>query len=149
MQLNEFLEGELILPFLEADNKTAVLEELLLPLGQKWPQLDLENAKTVLLEREGLGSTGIGDGIAIPHGKLEVLEEVAVVVGRSQQGVDFNALDQQPCHIFFLVMAPEHVAGMHLRILATISRTLKDEVFRRSFLQAEGKKDLWHLLQAS
>ncbi|ACV68883.1 PTS sugar transporter subunit IIA [Desulfohalobium retbaense] len=149
MQLNEFLEGELILPDLTARDKAGVLEELVTPLGHKWPQLDLESAKAVLLEREGLGSTGIGDGIAIPHGKLDVLDEVSVVVGRSLPGVEFDALDQKPCHIFFLVMAPEHVAGMHLRILATISRTLKDEVFRQSFMQAEGKEGLWQLLQAT
>jgi PTS system nitrogen regulatory IIA component len=149
MQLNEFLAGELILPELKAQGKPEVLEELVAPLGPKWPQIDLKDAQEVLLEREQLGSTGIGDGVAIPHGKLDSLEEITVVVGRSSKGVDFQALDKKPCHIFFLVMAPEYVAGMHLRILACISRMLKDEVFRQSFIQAKGKEGLWELLQTT
>ncbi|WP_419787971.1 PTS sugar transporter subunit IIA [Pseudodesulfovibrio sp.] len=147
MQLGEFLEKDLILPELTSASKAQVLEELIAPLGTKYPEMDTDLAVRVLLDRERLGTTGIGDGIAIPHGKLEDLEKVIVVVGRSRDGVDFEALDHEPCHIFFLVLAPEQVAGMHLRILAQISRLLKDESFRRQFLDADDLDSLWTMLK--
>lgn len=147
MKLGDYLEKDLVLPDLASGNKSEVLSELIEPLGKKHPELDTDLAVRVLLDREQLGTTGIGDGIAIPHGKLEDLEEVLVVVGRSREGVDFDALDHNPCTIFFLVLAPEQVAGMHLRILAQISRVLKDEGFRREFMDADGLDRLFALLQ--
>ena len=109
--------------------------------------MDTDQAVRVLLDREKLGTTGIGDGIAIPHGKLEDIEKVIVIVGRSKSGIEFEALDHKPCSIFFLVLAPESVAGMHLRVLAQISRILKDETFRKEFLDAADSDALWKLLQ--
>ncbi len=135
-----------MLPALQADTKPAVLDELVTPVATVQPGFDTAKAKQVLLEREYLGTTGIGDGIAIPHGKLPDLEKIILVVGRSAGGVDFEALDLKRCSIFFLVLAPEQVAGMHLRILAHISRLLKEEAFRNEFMHAPDKESLWKLL---
>jgi PTS system nitrogen regulatory IIA component len=148
MQLKDYLDKDLILPDLASQNKSAVLQELLSPLGATHPELDLVKAHTILMERENLGSTGIGDGVAIPHGKMDALADIVLIVGRSLEGVEFAALDKSPCHIFFLVLAPEQVAGLHLRILAQISKILKDPSFRQSFLQANGQGGLWKLLQS-
>ncbi|WP_461834407.1 PTS sugar transporter subunit IIA [Desulfothermus sp.] len=148
MELTEYLSKDLILPELKATTKQEVLKELVKPLEGKFPKLNIKNAYKVLLEREQLGSTGIGDGVAIPHGKLRELNKIIVVIGRSFLGVDFDALDKKPCHIFFLVLAPENVAGLHLRILAHISRILKEPGFRRAFMEAEGVEGIWKLLQA-
>jgi PTS system nitrogen regulatory IIA component len=148
MKLSDYLAKELILPELESETKSDVLNELVAPLGVQYPEMDTDHAVRVLLDRERLGSTGIGDGIAIPHGKLEDLEKVIVVVGRSRNGVEFEALDHSPCTIFFLVLAPEQVAGMHLRVLAQISRLLKDEEFRKAFLTADDLEGLWTLLKS-
>ncbi|MEZ7195614.1 PTS sugar transporter subunit IIA [Pseudodesulfovibrio karagichevae] len=147
MKLSDYLAKELILPELKSETKSDVLNELVAPLGEQYPEMDTDHAVRVLLDRERLGSTGIGDGIAIPHGKLEDLEKVIVVVGRSRNGVEFEALDHSPCTIFFLVLAPEQVAGMHLRVLAQISRLLKDEEFRKAFLSADDLEALWALLK--
>ncbi|QGY41133.1 PTS sugar transporter subunit IIA [Pseudodesulfovibrio cashew] len=147
MKLGDYLVKDLILPNLTSDSKSGVLMELIAPVGKTEPEVDTDHAVRVLLDRERLGTTGIGDGIAIPHGKLENLEKVIVVAGRSPEGVDFEALDHRPCFIFFLVLAPEQMAGLHLRILAQISRVLKDEAFRKRFLEAEGRDELWNLLQ--
>lgn len=147
MQLGEYLDKDFILPDLQAQAKHEVLAELIAPIGAKRPQVDVARAHKVLMEREGLGTTGIGDGIAIPHGKLPGLDTIIVAVGRSRKGVAFESLDFKPCSIFFLVLAPEQVAGLHLRILAHISRLLRDEEFRRLFLAAEGLDALWTLLQ--
>ncbi len=146
MELSQLLSKELILPELKSTSKAEVLKELLEPVGEKFPNLNLKKAYNVLIEREQLGSTGIGDGVAIPHGKLQELKDILVVVGRSFTGVDFDALDKKPCHIFFLVLAPENVAGMHLRILANISRLVKDQEFRHSFMEAKGVEGIWELL---
>ncbi|WP_319466964.1 PTS sugar transporter subunit IIA [uncultured Pseudodesulfovibrio sp.] len=147
MKLGDYLEKELVLPSLTSENKSEVLKELVAPLGEKYPEMDTDQAVRVLLDREKLGTTGIGDGIAIPHGKLENLDKVILVVGRSSSGIEFEALDNKPCSIFFLVLAPEQVAGMHLRILAQVSRILKDEAFRSAFLQADTHDALWELLK--
>ncbi|WP_319543914.1 PTS sugar transporter subunit IIA [uncultured Pseudodesulfovibrio sp.] len=147
MKLGDYLAKELVLPEMLSETKSDILKELITPLGDKYPEMDTDLAVRVLLDREKLGTTGIGDGIAIPHGKLENLDKIVVIVGRSLQGVEFDALDHQPCSIFFLVLAPEQAAGMHLRILAQISRLLKDETFRQSFLEADSIDELWGLLK--
>lgn len=149
MILRDFLSKDLLLPELQARNKAEVLAEMVAVLAQNLPNMDAEAAFRVLTDRESLGSTGIGDGVAIPHGKLEGLERIVLVVGRSVEGVDFDALDRKPCHIFFMVLAPEQVAGMHLRILASITRLLKDESFRKAFLTAEDKELFWDALSTT
>ena len=146
MQLGDYLEKDLVLSDLNSQGKEEVLKELVLALGKRYENLDTDLAVRVLLDREQLGTTGIGDGIAIPHGKIDGIDDVMLVVGRSLTGVDFEALDSKPCSIFFLVLAPEEVAGMHLRILAQISRVLKDEQFRERFHSAESHDAIWKLL---
>jgi len=147
MQLADYLDRDLVLPDLKSDSKPKVLEELLYPLQEKWKEFDVDKARDILLEREKLGSTGIGNGVAIPHGKMDELENIVLVVGRSLQGLDFEALDRELCTIFFLVLAPEDVAGTHLRLLAHISRLLKDPEFRGNFMEAQDRDGLYHLLE--
>ena len=106
-------------------------------------------ALSVLLDREGLGTTGIGDGVAIPHGKLPALSSIIVLVGRSRQGVDFEALDFKPCTLFFLVPRPgadDRDSPAHF--LAHISRLIKDDSFRKEFFEAADRDALFKLLQA-
>ena len=147
MKLGDYLSEDLVLHSLTANGKSDVLNELIAPLSDKYPEMDTDQAVRVLLDREKLGTTGIGSGIAIPHGKLENLDEVIVVVGRSSSGVKFDALDHKPCSIFFLVLAPEKNAAIHLRILAQVSRVLKEEAFRTAFIQADSPEELWQLLK--
>jgi PTS system nitrogen regulatory IIA component len=147
MKLGEYLEPEYVLADVQAKTKKEVLREMLGPL-QDMPGVDPDKALDILLEREKLGTTGIGDGIAIPHGKLDGLGRIVLTVGRSAEGVDFQALDHRPCHIFFMVLAPEQAAGMHLRILAHISRLLKNEGFRDRLLEADADS-LYKLIAAT
>jgi PTS system nitrogen regulatory IIA component len=100
----------------------------------------------VLLDREKLGSTGIGDGIAIPHGKIKDLGGVVASFGRSPEGVDFESLDQKPAHLFFLLVAPENSAGVHLKALARISRLLKHPSFRKRLMEAENEEELFQII---
>ena len=148
MKLAEYLDKDLIISDLSARTKKEVLAELVSQLPGKFPGVDPVRVAQVLLDREMLGTTGIGDGIAIPHGKLDSLDQVMVIVGRSREGVDFASLDHKPATIFFTVLAPSSVVGLHLKILATISRLLKDNAFRQAFADAEGGDGLWRLLQS-
>lgn len=149
MRLEDYLQPEFVLGELASESKAEVLAELVAPVKARLPDFDDKRAHRVLLDRENLGTTGIGDGVAIPHGKMESLEKIVIIVGRSLKGVSFDALDFKPCRIFFVVLAPEHVAGLHLRILAHISRLLSDETFRRAFLAAENDAALWRVLTAA
>jgi PTS system nitrogen regulatory IIA component len=149
MQLEEYLQPEFVIGELASESKSEALAELVALVRTRWPDFDVSQAHRVLMDRESLGTTGIGDGVAIPHGKMENLEKIVIIVGRSLKGVNFDALDFKPCRIFFVVLAPEHVAGLHLRILAHISRLLSDESFRRAFLAAENDAALWQVLTAA
>lgn len=149
MRLEDYLQPDFVIGELASESKPDVLAELIAPIKARWPDFDDARALQVLLDRENLGTTGIGDGVAIPHGKMENLEQIVIVVGRSLKGVNFDALDFKPCRIFFLVLAPEHVAGLHLRILAHISRLLSDESFRHAFMSAENNAALWQVLTAA
>lgn len=137
MNLSEFLSPEAVLSDLEADNKVAALTELVQGLIRTDQELDPDQLVKILLEREKLGSTGIGDGIAIPHGKVPGLEQLLICFGRSQGGLDFDSMDGRPTHLFFLLLAPENSTGSHLTALAKLSRMLKNKLFRENLLKAE------------
>lgn len=149
MRLDEYLATQAVSADLSAGTKDDVLAELVGLLVGAHPDIDAGRALAVLRERERLGTTGIGDGVAIPHGKLGGLDRLVVAVGRSRRGVDFDALDQRPCHVFFLLLAPEGAAGQHLRLLAHISRMLKSEDFRNALLNAPDADAFVKLLAAA
>jgi len=146
MKITEMLKREFVLEQLVAGNKRDALAELAGVFAQGRTKVDSEAMLHVLLERERLGSTGIGDGIAIPHGKLPGLEEMVVSFGRSRDGIAFEAMDGKPVHLFFLLMAPENSAGLHLKALAKISRMLKDANFRKNLLEAKMQEDLFRII---
>jgi PTS system nitrogen regulatory IIA component len=102
----------------------------------------------VLIERERLGSTGIGDGIAIPHGKMENLDQLLLAFGRSKSGVEFDSLDGKPAYLFFLVVAPDKSAGIHLKALARISRLLKSGAVRKDLMEAKGAPEIFEVIKA-
>jgi PTS system nitrogen regulatory IIA component len=145
MRILDSLKEESIISELNATDKKGVLEKLTDPVA-KASGVNQEEMIRVLLERERLGSTGIGGGIAIPHGKLKSLESLLVGFGRSHKGVDFEALDGKPAHLFFLLMAPENSTGAHLRMLARISRLLKDSTFKRRLMTAVDRRDLYTVI---
>ena len=126
----------LVLPALAATSKKEALRELAGAVHHEQPQLDAEMLYAILLERENLGTTGIGDGIAIPHGKITGLAEITICFGRSRQGIAFEALDGKPTHLFFLLLAPEEAAAPYLSSLAEISRFLKNPATRERLLHA-------------
>lgn len=146
MKIIDLLDPECILPNLEASSKRGVLEELAAVLVSGHKEVTLQNVVEVLLERERLGSTGIGDNIAIPHGKLSELSRMLLAFGRSPKGVDFDSMDGKPSHLFFLLLAPVNSSGLHLKALAKISRMLMSQAFRDSLMSSDGAKEILQLI---
>ncbi len=147
MIISTLLQPDDIIAEMASSGKDEVLAELAGRVVEHHPCLDRDELVRVLQERERLGSTGIGDGIAIPHGKLKQAREMALVFGRSRCGLDFNALDGRPVHLFFLLIAPEGEIGIHLKMLARISRLLKDPAVRRRLLEAPDAAALHSIIQ--
>jgi PTS system nitrogen regulatory IIA component len=123
-----------------------VLSELCRPLAQA-QKVDGQKLLETLLEREKLGSTGIGEGVAIPHGKVASLPALAASFGRSTAGVDFRAIDGRPTNLFFALFAPENSAGVHLKALARISRIFKNPAFREAILKAADAVEIYRLIE--
>jgi PTS system nitrogen regulatory IIA component len=145
MRILDILKEEAIISDLNATDKRGVLERLTGAVA-KASGVNQEEMVRVLLERERLGSTGIGGGIAIPHGKLKSLESLLVGFGRSLKGVEFEAMDGKPAHLFFVLMAPEDSTGDHLRMLARISRLLKDSTFKERLMTAADGHELYMVI---
>lgn len=146
MKISELLNPQAIVADLKASGKDAALAELTEALLTVAPTLRRDDVLQVLQERERLGSTGIGDGVAIPHGKLKGMPELMLAFGRSQGGVDFESMDGQPAHLFFLLLAPEESVGIHLKTLARISKLLKDADVRQKMLEAADSEQIYQLI---
>ena len=149
MKITDFLEEKAIGVELTSTNKDGVIRELvhyLVKAGQIKPA-DEEKLVPILLAREALGSTGIGQGVGIPHGKTNVVRQLVGAFGISRRGVNFDSLDGETAQIFFLLLAPEDSAGPHLKALARISRLLKDRYFRESLKEAKDEKQVIRIIQ--
>jgi len=146
MKITDILDESSIIQDLRSTTKKGILEELSSVLVERGKLPDRDKVVEVLLEREKLGSTGIGDGIAIPHGKMKGIKELVTSFGRSITGVDFESIDNKPTHLFFLLVAPENSAGIHLKALARISRLLKDSSFRNRLMEAKDRQDLFRII---
>ncbi|HUY28234.1 MAG TPA: PTS sugar transporter subunit IIA [Candidatus Binataceae bacterium] len=147
MKITEILTPEMVLPELKSNTKPELLGELAAALSAHYPEIKLGDLTAVLLERERLGSTAIGDGIAIPHGKLPGVTRILGAFGRHREGVDFESLDGNPTQLFFVLVAPEDSASLHLKALARVSRLLKDDTFRTHLLNAPGASEIFKLIK--
>ena len=140
------LKIEFINAHLLAKSKDEALEELINTIIRGGLKLNSSSIIDILKQRESLGSTGIGDGVAIPHGKISDLNDIVVAFGRSDEGIVYDSLDGKPVHLFFLLLAPENSAGQHLKILAKISKMLKDANFRKKLLKAGSQSELYKII---
>jgi len=143
MTIEEVLPEQCVLSDLEGTTKKEVVLELVNALKRANLIEDADKAVNVVLEREKLGSTGIGDGVAIPHGKLKGIKSILCAFGRSKEGVDFDAVDHNPVHIFFLLIAPEDSASLHLQMLSRISKILRDPSFRKGLVESGKEGSLY------
>src|SRR3989338_3466186 len=144
MKISEFLCTKAISADLKGTNKEEIIDELvgLLVTAGAIEKKNKPKLVEVLLQREALGSTAIGQGIAIPHGKSENVAQLTAGLGVSKEGVNFDSLDGEPAYIFFLLVAHVDSAGPHLKALARISRLLKDKYFRENLKNSKDEKTI-------
>ena len=147
MKIVDFLNEKAITANIKATNKEGIIRELVDLLVKAEGIKNKEELVKILLNRETLGSTGIGQGIGIPHGKTNAVKKLVAAFGICHQGVNFDALDGEPVYIFFLLVAPEDSAGPHLKALARISRLLKDKFFRESLKSLSDDKAILKLIR--
>ncbi len=143
------LEEQCIILELESTGKEAVLHELAGAVHEKCTLIDLDTLCQVLTEREQLGSTGVGNGVAIPHGKVPGLKKLLLCFGRSSSGISFDAVDNQPVHLFVMILSPLGMAKEYLQTLARVSKLLKDATTRNRFLQAADTETILELFNRS
>ena len=146
MKITDLLKETTIIPDLKSRDKKSVLEELVAPVADII-NISHEELVRVLMDRERLGSTGIGDGIGIPHGKLKGIDSLVIGFGMSKNGVDFESIDNRPTHLFFLIITPEESTGLHLKLLAQISKLLKNESFREKLMNAADKNEIFNIIK--
>lgn len=145
MKIGDILKQELILSDLQGASKADVLNEMAEHLSQHAGPLAERGEQVLgaLLTRERLGSTGVGEGVAIPHAKIAGLKHLTACFGRKVDGIGYDAIDDQPVKLIFMLLVPENSAGVHLKALARISRLLKNALFRQALLQMQDPKALY------
>ena len=146
MKITEILSQDMVLPDLRGTTKAEVLQELAQSFTSQFPNLSADAVAAVLTERERLGSTAIGDGIAIPHGKIRGVNRIVGAFGRHTEGVDFDSLDGNPTHLFFVLIAPEESTSLHLKALARVSRLFRDNAFRERLETADTAEELYNFI---
>lgn len=147
MKITDILVREASILDLSATGKDELLAEMAGALADAESGLERDALLRVLREREALQSTGIGEGVAIPHGKMGGLDRLVATFARSTKGVDFESIDGQPTHLFFLLVVPEQSGGQHLKALARISRFFRDASFREKLLAASDLDEIFGAIQ--
>ncbi len=142
MKIMDILVRDAVILNLGVRNKRDVLMEMSAALAKVEPQIEADRLLEVLMEREALQSTGIGEGVAIPHGKMVGLDRLVASFARSLEGVEFESIDGQPTHHLFLLVVPEHSGGQYLKALARISRFFRDAAFRQQLTNGESVQDV-------
>ena len=145
MRITELLDKDSIIADLNASDKKGAIDELARAAATVTTAPEKQIAE-VLMEREQLGSTGIGGGIAIPHGKLDTVSDITVGFALSKDGVSYDSLDNKPVHIFFLLLTPENSTGGHLKVLAQISKLLKMDQFKSQLLAANSQEEIYDII---
>ncbi len=149
MNLLDILSPESIIVDLRGESKEEIIAELVnsLPVGDSIT--DRDQVLQAVLDREKIMSTGIGDGIAIPHGKSAAVTELVAAMGTQRRGVDFDALDGEPAFVFFLLVSPANVSGPHIKALARISRLLKNDEFKKKLVEANSAEAIIATIEAA
>ncbi|MBL0717369.1 MAG: PTS sugar transporter subunit IIA [Desulfosarcina sp.] len=146
MKILDLLKKDAIIADLKAKDKKGILEELVTPVADI-ANISRDDLTRVLLDRERLGSTGIGGGIGIPHGKIKGLDSLIIGFGLSKKGISFESIDGRPTYIFFLLITPENSTGLHLKVLARISRILKNDLFKEKLMGSSDVDEIYNIIK--
>ena len=146
MKITDILKKEHIINNLVSTDKASTLEEISSFLKNKGLVTNKETLLNALMGRELLGSTGIGENVAIPHAKISEIDQIITMFGRSIKGIEFDSLDKKPVHFIYLVLAPMNSSGKHLKVLARISRLLKNKPLRESIISATETNQIYSII---
>ena len=146
MKIDKILKKESVIADLLGDNKIEVIKEMTQCLKNNDLIKNDQALFETLMEREKLGSTGIGENVAIPHGKSDEITQIITVLARSKNGVEFESLDQKPVHFICMVIAPAHSTGQHLKVLARFSRIFKNQGLREEIMKARNSDAIYSIL---
>lgn len=146
MKITDELKKETIIAFLKSKTKNDVIKELTSHIAKLYPNINTEQAYEVIIEREKLCSTALDAGVAIPHGKMSGISNFVISFGRSEQGVEFDSLDGKPSHLFILILSPENSSGLHLKLLAKISKIFKIQEFRSQLMKAKTSDEIYEII---
>ncbi len=149
MNLLDILSLESTIVDLKGESKEDIIAELVNSLPAGDAITDRDQVLQAVLDREKIMSTGIGDGIAIPHGKSAAVTELVAAMGTQRRGVDFDALDGEPAFVFFLLVSPANVSGPHIKALARISRLLKNDEFKKKLIEANSAEEIIATIEAA
>src|SRR6056297_2508544 len=147
MEVNEFINQNLIKMDLVSEDKDSVIKELIEIMAKNDVITDKEEVIKKAMEREEKGTTGVGKGVAIPHVKSDAVKRPAVAFGRSDKGIDYGSMDEKPSYLFFLITVPEESHDEHLKLLAKLSRNLVHDDFRDSLLEAKNEEEVMGILE--
>lgn len=142
MKICKLLDQDNVLCQLEASSKTDVIDKLIGSLGNKMDPQTLENVRKAVFERERIMSTGVGKGLAIPHGKCPGLDRNYAAFALLKEPVNFDSIDDQPVSLIFLLVGPESHNSTHIKMLSRISRLMNNSDFREHLLQAHSSEDI-------
>lgn len=148
MNLLDILSARSTIVGLKSETKEGIIGELVDALADDAVVADRGKVLQAVLEREKIMSTGIGDGIAIPHGKSDAVNSLAAALGVHRHGVDFEALDGEPAYVFFLLVSPANISGPHIKALARISRLLKNDAFKKRLIKAESPEAIIEIIRS-
>ena len=146
IKLSSLLKESLIELKLEGKDKTEIIDELVGIISKSGKVKSKKALSSALMEREKLGSTAIGNGVAVPHTKIDGIKHTVLAFGRSAAGVDFNSLDGEKTHLFFMIISPKEDIGAHLKVLAKISHLIKDRFMVGLFKKANSKKEILSII---
>jgi PTS system nitrogen regulatory IIA component len=149
MNLLDILSLESTIVDLKGESKEDIIAELVNSLVVGDSITDRDQVLQAVLDREKIMSTGIGDGIAIPHGKSAAVTKLVAAMGTQRRGVDFDALDGEPAFVFFLLVSPANVSGPHIKALARISRLLKNDAFKKKLIEANSAEEIIATIEAA
>lgn len=147
MKISDLLNLNRIIPELQSTDKKGVIRELVELLWREKKIKNVEETVNAVMKREKLGSTGVGQGVAVPHGRTDVVNELIGAFGISKKGIEFEALDGEPVYLVFLILSPIDSAGQFLRALAKVSRMFKDKFFRQALREAKTTEEILKIIR--
>ncbi len=148
MKISDLLDTNNVIPDLSAENKEEAINNLVSSLSTRLDDETIAAVRKAVMERENIMSTGVGKGLAIPHGKCKHLSETFAAFGKLRQPVEYNAIDGEPVVILFLLVGPESQNSVHIKMLSRISRLLNSSAFREKLLESKDARTIIELFQS-